>query len=334
MIAFVTGATGFLGQHLVQQLLANGWKVTALCRSPQKAANLGLEHVNWQTGSLTDIDSLRRAMPYKPDAVFHLAGDTSTWALNNKRQYKTNVTGSANLAQVALEKQTSRFIHTSSIAIYGFHDERIDENSEKRGADCPVPYCRTKYLGEEAVRERIKDGLDAVFLNPTAIIGPYDEHNWVQFFDLIQQQKLPGVPPGSVTCCFAPEVASAHLNAFVHGRTGENYLLGGPDARLIEIAHWIGQRLDKPVPERALPGWLLKTLGHASSAFSYFTRKEPSVTIEKADLVCADVLGCSDKAVRELHYKADIPLAEMLEATYQWWAVQADNKQPVAPSAT
>lgn len=330
MNAFVTGATGFLGRHLVEQLQANGWKVTALCRSPQKASKTGLKDVDWRIGSLTDLESLRRAMPEQPDAVFHLAGDTSTWSLNNKRQYRTNVTGSANMAQVALEKHASRFIHTSSIAVYGFHDVTIDENSEKRGADCPVPYCRTKYLGEEAVRERMKEGLDAVFLNPGAIIGPYDEHNWVQFFDLIQQQKLPGVPPGSATCCYAPEVAGAHLNAFVHGRTGENYILGGPDASFLEIAQWIGKRLKKPVPDSAIPSWVLKMLGHFSSGISHFTRKEPSVTIEKADMVCADMLGSSDKAMRELHYKADMPLTDMLEATYQWWSGTEEKAQKAA----
>ncbi|NVK38331.1 MAG: SDR family oxidoreductase [Gammaproteobacteria bacterium] len=322
MHAFITGATGFLGRHLVEQLLLQGWKITALCRDMGSAYTCEQGAITWKQGNLNDIQSLRCAMPEAVDAVFHLASDTSTWSLNHRRQYQTNVIGTQNLAKVALENRAIRFIHTSSIAVYGFHDGAVDEHSEMRGMDCPVPYFRSKYLAEEVIREYIKKGLDAVILNPTAIIGPYDTQNWVRLFDVIRQSSIPGVPPGRKSFCYAEDVAKAHIQAFIHGRCAENYILSGPDADFTYVYQWLGKRLNQSPPTRVLPSWLLKTYGLGQTIFSHITRKEPKFSLETAYIVSANVTADSDKARRELQYKNHFTLDEMLEKTYQWWLSQ------------
>ncbi len=327
MHAFVTGATGFLGRHLVEQLLLQGWKVTALCRNSSASYQCSHGTIHWKTGHLNSIQSLRGAMPESVDAVFHLACDTSTWSLNHRRQYQTNVIGTQNLAKVALENHAIRFIHTSSIAVYGFHDDAVDEHSEMRGMDCPVPYFRSKYLAEEVIREYIKKGLDAVILNPTAIIGPYDSQNWVRLFDAIEQGEIPGIPPGKKSFCYAEDVAKAHIQAFIHGRCGENYILSGIDADFTYLYRWLSQRLKQPVPTRVIPSWLLKTYGLAHNILSHITRKEPAFSLETAYIVSANVTANSDKAKRELQYKPSLSLDAMLEKTYQWWL----TKQHKAP---
>lgn len=322
MHAFITGATGFLGKHVIEQLIAQNWHVTALCRDLKQIQHYPTKGVCWKQGQLQDIESLRLAMPESVDAVFHLAGDTTTWRLHHRRQYQVNVHGTKNMAEVALEKRAIRFIHTSSIAVYGFHDEIVDEHSEMRGIDSPIAYYRTKYLAEEVIREYIRKGLDAVILNPAAVVGPYDEQNWIRLFDSIEADHLPGIPPGSKSFCFAKDVAKAHIQAFVHGQCGENYILSGPNADLLEVCQWIYKRLGKLPPHHTMPGWAFKIVGQAFSLVSYFTRKEPTISSEQALIVCARVQASSEKAHRELQYQCSHSLEEMLEITYVWWKQQ------------
>ena len=319
MHAFITGATGFIGKHVVEQLISQNWHVTALCRDLSKTDNYLVDGVHWRIGQVQDIESIRKAMPNKVDAVFHLAGDTTTWSLNHRRQYQTNVIGTQNVAKVALEKNAIRFIHTSSIAVYGFHNDIIDEHSEMRGIDSPVAYYRTKYLAEEVIREYIKKGLDAVILNPAAVVGPYDEQNWIRLFDSINQDQLPGIPLGSKSFCYVEDIAKAHIQAFVHGRCGENYLLTGPNSQLLDVCQWISNRLNKTTPLHTLPNWTFKTVGQLLSLISYFTRKEPTISTDQAQIVCANIQASCEKAQRELQYRNTKTLNDMLESTYQWW---------------
>lgn len=322
MHAFITGATGFLGKHVTQQLINQGWKVTALCRDRSKLTHYPVPGIDWVQGKLQNIQSIRRAMPEKVDAVFHLAGDTTTWSLQHRRQYTTNVLGTQNVAKVALEKRAIRFIHTSSIAVYGFHEDSVDEHSEMRGIDSPIAYFRSKYLAEEVIREHIKKGLDAVILNPAVILGPHDQNNWIQLFQKTKQDALPSTPPGKRSFCFAEDVAKAHIQAFVHGRCGENYILSGPSADLLQVCQWIARRLGKPIPTHTMPAWLLKLTGFFSSILSHLTRKEPTISFEKAQIICASIEASSEKAHRELQYRNSKTIEEMLEATYQWWIHQ------------
>ena len=319
MHAFITGATGFLGKHVVQQLISQNWHVTALCRDLKKVQDFPISGISWKQGQLQDIQSLRSAMPESVDAIFHLAGDTTTWRLNHRRQYQVNVNGTKNMAKVALEKNAIRFIHTSSIAVYGFHDNVVDEHSEMRGIDSPIAYYRTKYLAEEVIREYIRKGLDAVILNPAAVVGPYDEQNWIRLFDSIQADHLPGIPPGSKSFCYAEDVAKAHIQAFVHGQCGENYILSGPNAHLLEVCQWIYRRFEKTPPHHTMPSWAFKTVGQVLSMISYFTRKEPAISSEQAQIVCAQVQASCEKAHRELQYQCSYSLEEMLEITHSWW---------------
>lgn len=324
MHAFVTGATGFLGRHVVEQLLFQGWNVTALYRKADKVYSLEDKRIHWQKGNVNSLSSLRCAMPDRVDAVFHLACDTHSWSLKRNQQYLTNVIGTQNVAKVALEKQAIRFIHTSSVAVYGFHDGDVDENSEMRGIDCPARYFRTKFLAEEVIREYIGKGLDAVILNPSAIIGPYDQRSWVRLFDNVKEGHLPGIPPGRKSFCYAPEVALAHIQAFIHGRCGENYILSGPSADFEQVFEILSRHLNKPAPTHKLPSWFVKLHGLYNTLLSLITRKEPDFTLQHAYVLCANVTANSEKAKRELQYQNNTSLEDMLEHAYQWWDSQQD----------
>jgi nucleoside-diphosphate-sugar epimerase len=246
--AFVTGGAGFLGVHLVSQLVAAGWKVLVFDRDAPEATQLEKLGIPILRGDITDPASCQEAMPAQVDAVFHLAANTSHWKLANSVQTRVNVEGTRTVVSTALARNAGRFIHTSSTAAYGFHTGQITEQTPSRALGSSINYFRTKRKAELEIERGIREGLDAVILNPANIIGSFDRSGWSRFFTLIDQGQLPGVPPGRASFCHVAEVARAHLAAYERGRCGERYLLGGADASFLEVVQQIGERVHPSVP--------------------------------------------------------------------------------------
>jgi nucleoside-diphosphate-sugar epimerase len=321
MRAFVTGATGFVGVNLVRQLLAEGWDVVALHRSTSSLQDLSGLAIDLVEGSITDPDSLDRAMPDDPDAVFHVAGNTSMWSRRDAEQTRDNVDGARTVAQVALRKRARRFVLTSSIAAYGEHHERIKESTPSTAPSSSINYFRSKYQGEMEVKALISEGLDAVIINPCHIIGPYDRGNWSRLIRLVTEGKLPGVPPGSGSWCHVAEIARAHTAAFHQGCTGENYILGGTDASFLELVQVIGHLTGTKAPERTVPALALKILGRINDLVSAVTGYEPNITSAGAAIACADTLCDCSKAISELGYQPRT-IEDMLGDCYKWMVAE------------
>ncbi|MGH8707188.1 MAG: SDR family oxidoreductase [Burkholderiales bacterium] len=328
--AFVTGATGFVGLNLVEELLAQGWRVIALHRKDSDLKYLRRLPAARAVGDVTDAASVRRAMPQEVDAVFHVAGDTSLWSKHDAVQDRVNVDGTRNVVGAALEKRARRFVHTSSISAYGLQRGRIDEGAAQLGRDSPVNYQRSKFLAEEAVRAGLARGLDAVILNPAGILGRYDTRNYARLVMLVAAGRLPGAPPGSLSFCHVREVARAHVSAALRGRTGDNYLLGGTDASLLELVREIGAALGTPVPRRATPAWVLRALGALGALQGRLTGRQPALTPEAARMATREVSCDSAKAMRKLGFRA-VPLGEMVKDCVAWLA--AEGHLPGRPPA-
>jgi nucleoside-diphosphate-sugar epimerase len=315
--AFVTGGTGFLGLNLIGQLVDAGWNVVAFDREPSTAAHLERLGVALVEGDVTDPVACERAMPEHVDAVFHLASDTGHWKLGDERQTRVNVDGTHVIVVASLKRNVGRLIYTSSMAAYGFQPGRVTEKSRSTALKSRINYFRTKRLAELEVHRGIGQGLDAVIVNPSNIIGPLDRSGWSRFFGLIDRGRLPGVPPGRASFCHVEEVARAHLAAYERGRRGHHYLLGGADATFLEVVQQIGKLLGRKVPRRTTPAFLSRVIGRLSLWGSYITRNEPDLTPEKAALLSADLVCSSEKAERELGYRT-VPLSTMLSDCHRW----------------
>jgi nucleoside-diphosphate-sugar epimerase len=315
--AFVTGGKGFLGLNLIGQLVDAGWNVVAFDREPSTAAHLESLGVAFVEGDVTDPVACERAMPERVDAVFHLASDTSHWKLGDERQTRVNVDGTRVVVVASLKRNIGRLIYTSSMAAYGFQPGRVTETSRSTALQSRINYFRTKRLAELEVHRGIGQGLDAVIVNPSNIIGPLDRSGWSRFFTLIDQGRLPGVPPGRASFCHVEEVARAHLSAYERGRRGHHYLLGGADATFLEVVRQIGELLGRKVPSRTTPAFLSRVMGRLSLWGSYITRNEPGLTPEKAALLSADLVCSFEKAERELGYRT-VPLSTMLSDCHRW----------------
>ncbi len=315
--AFVTGGTGFVGLNVVKQLTGAGWSVTALHRASSDLTYLDAFPATLVEGSITDIGSLRRAMPDGVDVVFHIAGNLNLWARRNAEQTRDNVEGTANMVEVALEKKAGRFVQTSSIQAYGMARGTITEEAEQLGRVSWVNYQRTKFLGEEEVRKGIARGLDAVIVNPAGIIGAHDRAGWARAFRLLHAGKLPGIPPGTGSFCHVREVAAAHIAAAERGRTGENYLLGGADASYLEMIRIAGEIMGKKAPGRPTPAWLMRIVGRAGPWMSALSGKAPVLTPETVGLTTRRLVCDCSKAERELGYQR-VPLREMIAESVAW----------------
>jgi len=315
--AFVTGATGFLGINLINKLLAEDWTVYALHRPTSNLQYLQDSRINLVQGTIDDLESLKEAMPDQPDTVFHLAGNTSMWSKNKTEQYQDNVVGTQNMIKCSLEKGAKRFVHTSSIGAYGIHHECISESTESNAANGPINYNKTKYLGEQAVKEAVKEGLNAMIINPAHIIGPYDAQNWAQLLIAVYKNDLPGIPGGLGSFCHVDDVVTAHIAAVDKGHIGENYLLGGEEARFIDVINMLQEKFEMKKSTSITPNWVLKIGSILFGFASIFTGKEPQVTPEKFELVTGTICCNFEKAQRDLGYQ-HTPMKKSFSDSYDW----------------
>ena len=318
--AFVTGGTGFLGRHVVEQLAVAGWQVVALHRATSDVSGLKTYGgVRLAEGSITDPESLARAMPEGCDAVFHIAGNTSVWSGGNAEQTRDNVDGTRNVVEAAIAKRAKKLVHTSTQGAWGeVRESPFDETTPQRGGESWINYERTKYLAELEVMKGVERGLHACMLCPGHIVGRYDTHNWATIIKLVATEKLPGVPPGQGTWGAASEIARAHVAAVEKGRDGERYLVGGVHASYMEVVQLVARLTGKKAPRRTTPSWILRIIGRVSQWNSYFTHKAPTITPEIAAATARPPhLFKSDKAIRELGFRA-VPLEEMFRDAYEW----------------
>ncbi len=314
--AFVTGGTGFIGLNLVEHLSQSGWEVVALHRPNSRLTLLKKYPVRLVQGEIEDAASLKRAMPEAVDAVFHVAGDVSLWFGHSERQWRTNVEGTRNMVATALAKRARKFIHTSTSSVYGMQTGPFDETAPKLGRD-KFNYQRSKTAAEDEVAKGIDQGLDAVFLNPTNVIGPYDWSTWSRFIRLAANRQLFRIPPGRACYADVGAVVRAHVAAVEKGRTGHNYLLGGHDKSYAEIARMVCEMLGTPPNTMVGRPMVLRFAGRASDWMSRITGKEPRISEESAVMVNASIVCSSDKAIRELGYQI-VPVETMLKSCIDW----------------
>jgi dihydroflavonol-4-reductase len=316
--AFVTGATGFVGSNLARELHLQGWEVVGLVRPESSLHDIRDIPMQLRHGDVVDAASVAEAMPAGIDAVFHTAASTSVWSANNELQQRINVDGTRNIIAAALQRRAGRLVHTSSFTTWGIQETLLTENSVRNDATDWINYIRTKHLAESMVRETVEAGqLDAVILNPANILGPGDRRNWSRMIRMVQQGRLPGVPPGSGPFADVREVAKAHVAAFHRGAPGHSYLLGGEHATFLELIRMTGEILDRPVPSRASPAWQLKAAARVLSLLGAISGREPDITPESAMMIVHHLRCDSSRAQRELAYRFT-PLRPLLQDTIDW----------------
>lgn len=242
-VSVVTGASGLVGAALIRELTRNrapAHTVRALYRSDRRP----LEDVRVESRPLDilEIDRLREAFQ-GADVVYHSAAHISIDPREAAVTRRVNVEGTRNVVQACREMGVRRLVHVSSAHALrqGPLDTPLDENRPLEDAVSASPYELSKAEAERIVLEAAESGLDAVVVNPSGVIGPYDfkpSHTGQMLFNL-STGALPALLPGGHDWVDSRDVALGAIAAAQRGRTAARYLLGGTYASLTELASMI-----------------------------------------------------------------------------------------------
>lgn len=296
-------------------MLLRGRKVRSLVHvNEQPLDNLDTEIVK---GDISDIESLYRAFN-GADVVYHLASHISIsmndWSLCEA----INITGTQNTVAACLHCNVKRLVYFSSI-------HTLMNNSKKHTIDesCPVidatnypPYCYSKAIAEQHVINKVKDGLDAVIINPTAVIGPFDfqPSRFGKVILLFARHKLPVLISGGFDWVDVRDVVEGAIQAEENGATESRYILSGHQATLPEIAGMLSSILHIDAPRIVVSGILARAVIPLVEAVCRFKGTEPLYSKVAIDTLSN---GCSishNKATQELGYQSR-PLLETLDDT-------------------
>lgn len=251
--AAVTGASGFVGVNLVEQLHRTGWTVRVV--EHRRRGGRGIDGIERVVADVRDLRSLETAFA-DVDVVFHLAARISLLS-RDPEAWDVNVHGPAAVGAAALAQGVHRVVHCSSVHAFDLarsHDGLDEQSPRATTPDRPI-YDRSKAAGERALQEVIDEGLDAVIVNPTGIIGPIDPgpSRMNRILRKASEGRLRLVVTGAFDWVDVRDVVAGLVAAVEHGRTGENYLLPGHRASPMYLATFAAHLTGHHGPWVAVP---------------------------------------------------------------------------------
>lgn len=233
----VTGGTGFIGGHLIRQLVAGGHDVVALVRTPSAALELDELGVESVTGDILDAASLRPPMD-GVDGVFHLAAWYRVGARDSSVAEAINVQGTRNVLETARETGVGRIVYTSTIAVFGDTGGRRVDESYRHDGPWLTEYDRTKWLAHYQVAlPLIEAGLPAVIVQPGLVYGPGDRSNVGDVLRDYLRGRLPLTPVQGGCWAHVADTARGHIQAMERGQPGASYVIGGECYMWPDVLH-------------------------------------------------------------------------------------------------
>jgi dihydroflavonol-4-reductase len=328
--ALVTGATGFIGSHLVERLVHDGVEVRCLVRCPRRAAGLRALGTELVPGDVTDAVSLRAAVA-GVDIVHHLAG--RTLAFNFKQFLRVNAGGTANLAAACARLGTPPvLVYVSSLAAAG--PSPFDRPRGEEEPPAPVSYYgRSKWQGERLLHETA-GRLPATVVRPPIVFGPRERY----FFDLFRfarrgWQPVPSFGPSRLSLVHVDDLVEAMLAAAARGRrlvaeevdrppfTGVYHVAGSDRLTLREIGDRVAEAMgQRPARTVSVPGWMCRSAAAVVETGGRLVGVQSLLNSDKLREAVAGSWTCQTaRAELELGFRPGAPLLERLRQTFAWY---------------
>lgn len=317
----VIGGDGFLGGHVVTELLSRSYEVTVLVQPFRRSEALRALPVNLVPGDLTDLKSLQAAVAGHT-FVINLAGVTDIWPARGGHYEQVNVFGVANLIEACLAAKVHKVVHTGSANSFGFGSLTHPGNEDTPWTSFVygLDNIDTKHEGQRLFLNAVAfRNLPGLVVAPTFMIGPGDSKP--SSGELIIRQyegKLPLISPGGKNWAYVKDVAVGVCNALERGKTGECYLLGGKNMTYKEALARISLATGVQGPRFTAPPWIVRMVGAFGSAYAALTRKKPMLYLPTARVACDGHYFSSEKAIRELGLP-QTPIQQAFEEAVEWY---------------
>lgn len=276
---FVTGGTGLLGSHLLQHLVSNGQKVAALYRNEIPDFSFS-DKIQWIKGDILDPVFIEQTLA-SFDYVYHSAAIVSFIPSQRESMLQTNVNGTANIVNAALNSGVKKLCYVSSVAALGDGrplpiNENIDYCEQKFGSN----YSLSKYLAEKEVWRGIGEGLNTVIVNPTIIIGAGDWNKGSTAIFKSVYESFPWYTEGINGFVDVNDVVMSMITLMNSNISGERFIINGENKSFKEVFTAIANVFGS-MPPRKKVNRLIAAIVWRLEALKYtFTGKEPLVTKE------------------------------------------------------
>lgn len=252
---FITGATGLVGSYITRKLVSEGKEVHALKR---KNSSIELvkdiaDQITWIEGDILDVILLFEILP-QMTYVVHSAALVSMLPKDKKKVFKINIEGTANMVNASLNAPIKKFCHVSSVAAIGVPENTnlVNEKASWSEDDTNFIYAKSKHFAEMEVWRGIAEGLNAVIVNPSTVLGvsPLDKSSGQIFSRL--GKGINFYPKGKINLVDATDVAEIVYRLLHHEVSNERFILNAGSITYKDFFAKVAQVFGKPAPKYAL----------------------------------------------------------------------------------
>jgi len=322
-VSLVTGGSGFIGQHLVEQLIADGQDVRILDVEPPARRHIGVDYIQ---GSITDAKVVREAM-HGVCHLYHTAAIPHLWLPDPRMFHETNVVGTQIIFGEAVRANVERVVHTSSATVLIDRPlERtqtiVNESRQTRESDLIGHYARSKWNAEN-VALSYADKLSVVSVMPTLPLGPGDRHFTPP--SRMLRDFVNGKNFAYADCILniidVRDVALGHSLACRHGRSGQRYLLNSHSLPMAVFLECLEKLTDHPMPKWRVPCSLALAASACMELWSNLVSgRSPIAPLAGVRAGLRPIVFESKRAQSELGLPAT-PLSDTLKDAVAWLAV-------------
>lgn len=327
-IVLVTGGTGFLGAYIIDELVQQGYAVRALRRNSSKLPFF-IPQTTWDKvecveGDILDVVSLQDALE-GVDAVIHSAAVVSFAKEDRRQMYQVNVDGTANVMNMALEAGVKRVVHISSVAALGRTADggMVDEDKKWEDTKINTHYAKSKYRGELEVWRAMGEGLPAVILNPSTILGYGDWHSSSSAIFRNMYNGFPWYSPGINGFVAVRDVARATVAMLQNDITESRFIVNGDNWPFKKLLETIADGFNRRRPHRQTTPLLAAVAWRMEKIKSFFSGHKPLLTKESARVAHSKTRFNNQKILNTLPGFQFTPLEQAIrEACEQYKAQQ------------
>ncbi|RME56089.1 MAG: NAD-dependent epimerase/dehydratase family protein [Deltaproteobacteria bacterium] len=318
----VTGASGFIGSHVLKRLLARGREVRVLQEPGFRRDHIAGLDCEVLEGDIRDPEAMRRACA-GVDRIFHLAAMYQTWLPDRRLIYEINVEGTKRLLEAAEVAGVERIVHTSTIATLGKPEDGSLANEEtpfnlwKVGND----YVFSKYQAEVEALEGVKRGLPIVIVNPAFPFGEGDIRPTPtgRILQMLLKGEIPYYYDGGINVVDVEDVAEGHILAEEKGGIGEKYILGNENIEIVDFLRMAAEIAGVSPPKWKMPRSVAIALGRLSEFLAdHLTHRHPYGTAAEIKLTSQRMYFDCTKARTQLGLP-QTPIRQTLEKAIRWF---------------